>query len=134
MPYLLDTMVLLWIAQTPENLPDDIRTELSDLAAPHFFSSISIWEVAIKTALKKPGFDVDPFLLRTGCLANDWTELEFTGDHALAVSQLSIIHSDPFDRALVAQARNTGKILLTSDERLGRYGDWVKVIKKKQIR
>jgi PIN domain nuclease of toxin-antitoxin system len=130
MAYLLDTMVLLWMAETPEHLPDDIRDELSDLANPHFFSSISIWEVAIKTALRKPGFDVDPALLRAGCLANDWAELDFTGDHALAVSQLSLVHGDPFDRALVAQAKASGKILLTSDDRLGAYGNWVRIVKR----
>lgn len=133
MSYLLDTMVLLWIATSPEIIPDDVRAELSDLQNPHLFSSISIWEVAIKSALKKPGFDVDPELLRAGCQANDWAELDFTGKHAIAVSRLPAIHGDPFDRALVAQATSEGRVLLTSDDRLGEYGDMVRVIKRLKL-
>ncbi|MBL0923166.1 MAG: type II toxin-antitoxin system VapC family toxin [Sphingomonadaceae bacterium] len=132
MSYLLDTMVLLWMASTPEILPDDIRAELSDLNKPHIFSSISIWEIAIKSALKRPDFDVDPVALRTGCIANDWMELDFTGRHAIAVSQLSSVHDDPFDRALIAQAISEDRILLTSDSKLAKYGESVRLIKRRQ--
>jgi len=42
--------------------------------------------------------------------------------------KLAAIHKDPFDRLLVAQARVEPMILLTDDEVLGGYGDFVEVV------
>lgn len=42
--------------------------------------------------------------------------------------KLPAIHKDPSDRLLVAQARVEPMILLTDDEVLGGYGDFVEVV------
>jgi PIN domain nuclease of toxin-antitoxin system len=41
--------------------------------------------------------------------------------HAYAMYQLPLLHKDPFDRMLVAQAVAEGLTLVTSDETLHRY-------------
>ena len=41
--------------------------------------------------------------------------------HALAVADLPLLHSDPFDRLLVAQARALDVPILTADPTIARY-------------
>jgi PIN domain nuclease of toxin-antitoxin system len=51
--------------------------------------------------------------------------LAITPAHALAVEELPILHADPFDRILVAQALTVPLRLLTHDQRVARYNDTV---------
>jgi PIN domain nuclease of toxin-antitoxin system len=54
--------------------------------------------------------------------------LHIIGEHAAAVVNLPHLHKDPFDRLLVAQALVEKMILLTDDDTLGGYGDFVEVV------
>jgi PIN domain nuclease of toxin-antitoxin system len=54
--------------------------------------------------------------------------LTIAGEHAAKVVELPPIHKDPFDRLLVAQAWVEPMILLTDDDMLGGYGDFVEVV------
>lgn len=85
------------------------------------FSAASIWEIAIKNSLGRADFKVDARLLRRGLLDNDYTELAITSAHAVFVESLPLIHKDPFDRILVAQATAEGFTLLTADSRVEKY-------------
>ncbi len=51
--------------------------------------------------------------------------LDVTAVHAAAVETLPLIHGDPFDRLLVAQALTEPLRLLTHDKALARYSDTV---------
>lgn len=83
---------------------------------------MSLWEVAIKTSLGKPGFQVDASQLRTGLVREGLQEIPISAEHCMAVQHLPWIHRDPFDRLLVAQARISGLILLSADRTLEGYG------------
>jgi PIN domain nuclease of toxin-antitoxin system len=85
------------------------------------FSPASLWEVAIKRGLGRADFQADPRLLRRGLLDNGYGELPIRGEHAVAVDGLPLVHKDPFDRMLVAQAQVEGVILLTADPVVARY-------------
>jgi hypothetical protein len=61
--HLLDTRVLLWWMLEPARLARRTVDALADRAVPAAYSLASLWEEAIKTSLRKPGFDVDPMLL-----------------------------------------------------------------------
>lgn len=128
MRLLVDTQYLIWLAATPERISQNLRNQLIDFNNSVHFSVISIWEVAIKNAKGNPDFDVDPVALRKNLLDNGWAELEFTGADVIIVNSLPPVHKDPFDRALVAQARQNGLELITSDETLQNYGDWVRQV------
>jgi PIN domain nuclease of toxin-antitoxin system len=54
-------------------------------------------------------------------LNNGYNELAVTGEHAVAVANLPLLHRDPFDRILVAQSIVEGITLLTSDPRVAQY-------------
>jgi PIN domain nuclease of toxin-antitoxin system len=92
------------------------------------FSVASLWEVAIKSSLGKPDFSVDVDELRLGLVANDYTEVPIAAAHVLRLPTLPSIHSDPFDRILVAQAMAEGYALLSHDTKVIAYGGPVWVV------
>ncbi|MGK5112500.1 type II toxin-antitoxin system VapC family toxin [Geodermatophilus sp. CPCC 205506] len=127
MRLLLDTHVLVWAATTPERL--GAAEELLADADQRIVSAVSVWELAIKQHPRKLslGTDVRTWLRRvTRELVLD--HLPVTADHAAAVEDLPVVHRDPFDRLLVAQASVEGVVLLTADARLTGYGDVVRLI------
>jgi PIN domain nuclease of toxin-antitoxin system len=121
MRLLLDTHLLLWAAGRPEHLPPAARTLLDDPANELLFSAASLWEIAIKRGLGRSDFRVDPRILRRGLLDNGYCELPVTSEHAVSIDALPLIHKDPFDRILVAQAIVEGITLVTSDLALAQY-------------
>ncbi len=124
---LLDTHLLLWVSHLPERLPDGVRRIVLDPDAELHFSVVSIWEIAIKHAQKRGDFDFDPGALRDGLLDAGYVELPVLGEHALAAASLPLIHRDPFDRMLVAQANSENLRLLTVDAQLARYPGPIRV-------
>lgn len=125
---LADTHILLWSAGVSGTLPAEARKLIEEAGPQRTFSVVSIWEVVIKAALKRPDFKADAARLRGGLIANGWRELAVTGNHALAVADLPPLHGDPFDRLLLAQARVEGLVLLTSDYAVARYGERVRMV------
>lgn len=121
MKLLLDTHLLLWAAESSDDLPPEAALLIDDDSNELMFSAASIWEVAIKNGLGRSDFRVDPHLLRRGLLDNGFLELPILASHAAAVVSLPNLHKDPFDRMLVAQATIEGIVLLTSDAKVAEY-------------
>ena len=121
MRLLLDTHVLLWAASDSPRLPIAARQLIDDARNSLWFSAASLWEVAIKSGLGRDDFTVDPRMLHQALVRNDYNELAISGAHAAAVGLLPPVHSDPFDRILVAQAQIESLTLLTADEVVARY-------------
>jgi len=117
----VDTHLLLWAAGQPQKLSKKARRFLEDAGSQLWFSAASLWEVAIKHALGREDFRVEPQRLRRALIDNGWHELAISSEHALATLNLPPIHKDPFDRMLLAQAHVEGVILATSDEVVARY-------------
>lgn len=121
MKLLLDTHLLLWAAGSPERLPVAARSLLEDPKNELLFSAASLWEITIKRGLGRSDFQVDARVLRRGLLDNGYQELPISSEHAVSVDSLPLIHKDPFDRILVAQATVEGISLLTADAVVGQY-------------
>jgi len=121
MKLLLDTHILLWAAGQPEKLSQSAEKLLSTPDNALFFSSASLWEIVIKRGLGRDDFKVDPVRLRKMLIAHGYTELPITAEHALKVETLPLLHKDPFDRMLLAQARTEGMLLLTVDASILQY-------------
>ena len=121
MTFLLDTHLLLWAAGDPSRLTPESRDLLANPTTELLFSTASIWEVVIKNALGRRDFRVEPRQLRDGLIQNGYSELAIRSEHALAVGLLPPIHTDPFDRILIAQAHVENITLLTTDTKLARY-------------
>ncbi|MEU2201846.1 type II toxin-antitoxin system VapC family toxin [Isoptericola sp. NPDC019482] len=121
MRYLLDTNLVIRAFYEPEKLSPDTVDLLSDPSVDVRFSAVNIWEIAIKAALGRPDFTADARAVRDEALAAGFAELVVDGAHAAAVGDLPPIHSDPFDRLLIAQAIVSDSVLLTSDRTVARY-------------
>jgi PIN domain nuclease of toxin-antitoxin system len=118
---LLDTQLLLWAAAQPQRLHTAASNLLTDTHHELLFSAASLWEIAIKHALGRNDFRVDPRVLRRDLLANGYVELPITSEHAVGVDSLPPLHKDPFDRLLLAQAISESVTLLTGEARLAQY-------------
>lgn len=120
--FLLDTHLLLWIvANKPATITKKLKALLLDSTNMIYFSPITIWEVAIKHALNRPDFSVDPHMLRRTLIADGYLELPLTSAHTLGMVNLPPHHKDPFDRMLIAQATVAGMVLLTHDKIIAAY-------------
>ena len=121
MKLLLDTQILLWAAGQPKRLSSAARKLIENPRNDLLFSAASLWEVAIKSALGRTDFRVEPRVLRRGLLDNGYTELPVTSEHAVSVTGLPDLHRNPFDRILLAQALCEGFTLLTADATIAKY-------------
>ena len=121
MKLLLDTHLLLWAAGSPGQLPATARILMEDLQNELLFSAASLWEIVVKRGLGRSDFQVDARVLRRGLLDNGYQELAITSEHAVFIDSLPLLHKDPFDRILVAQATVEGIILLTADALVAQY-------------
>ena len=127
MKLLLDTHLLIWAADSIERVPVGARALMADQDNELLFSVASIWEVAIKRGLKRPDFLVDARMLRRGLIDNGYCELPILSEHVVAIDALPLIHKDPFDRLLIAQAMVEGITLLTDDATLAQYSGPVRL-------
>ncbi len=128
MRLLVDTHLVLWAAAKSRSLPKEVFRLLEDPANELFYSAASLWEIAIKAALRRSDFRVDLALLRPALAAMDFAELPVSGAHVERLASLPPIHKDPFDRMLVAQSLWEPLVLLTNDAALAAYGEGVKVV------
>lgn len=125
MRLLLDTHIFLWLTDNSPKLGAMAR-QLVASASGVYVSSATIWEAAIKVRLGKMKVDPDELLLEIDRCG--FKELYVTGRHAVAVARLPLIHGDPFDRLLVAQAISEPMRLLTADKNLAAYSELVVTI------
>ena len=117
--HLLDTSTLLWALGSPERLSPRAR-RLVD-AGENIVSVASYWEVVIKT---------QKGLLTIADLATWWRRatdlmaarvLPVRASHVTALAALPMLHKDPFDRILIAQAVAEGVDFVTNDESIAGY-------------
>jgi PIN domain nuclease of toxin-antitoxin system len=114
---LLDTHVILWWLADDPTLSDDIKAKL-DHEPQAYISSATIWEVTIKQAAGKI---IEPADLPERIRGSGFRELPINFEHAIAAGRLPLIHRDPFDRMLVAQAQCENLTLVTRDEHCQKY-------------
>ncbi len=119
MRLLLDTHLLIWWATDDPKMSEECRGLLADERNEVFFSSISIWEVAIKHA--KGLLLLAPELLNDSARKSGLRPLSFKPQHAQQVSKLPDHHQDPFDRALIAQAITEPLTLVSRDRWFSSY-------------
>jgi PIN domain nuclease of toxin-antitoxin system len=117
MQVLLDTHVVLWWLADDPKLGVAARQAIA--AAPRVLvSSITPWEIAIKSALGKMRA---PDNLRNAIADAKFDLLSITVDHAERVAGLPLLHGDPFDRMLLAQSLVEKARLITGDEKVLAY-------------
>ena len=115
------------MAQSVE-LSTETRALLEDTDNLLYCSTASLWEIAIKTGLRRPDFEVGVPQLRRALASMDIEELPVLGNHTEQLLKLPPLHKDPFDRMLVAQSMAEPLVLLTNDSVLAQYWDGVRLV------
>jgi PIN domain nuclease of toxin-antitoxin system len=115
---LLDTHVLLWAPAEPRRLDAETRATIESGDAEMLFSAASIWEIGIKSSPRSRGFAFDPEEIARAALETGFIELAVRRNAAALVGRLPLLHRDPFDRVLVAQAIVEPATLYTADPQL----------------
>ena len=116
---LLDTHALLWALSTPRRLPAKAAAGIRNPDNEVLVSAVSVWEIAIKSALGK--IEADPAVVVRGAYAADFEELPIRVAHALRLHTLPAHHRDPFDRLLVAQAIEERLTIVSHDRAIAAY-------------
>lgn len=120
MDILADTHIILWSFFEPEKLSSRAQKIISDKNNLIYYSTISMWEVAIKHNRKKLAVSGTEFLHY--CEQAGFIKLPFDDRHIIALENLekkegAPEHNDPFDNALLAQAKADNLLLLTHDSK-----------------
>ncbi len=118
MRWLFDTHTLIWALDDPDRLPRKLRDAL-DAGVVVFISAASTWEIAIKVAVGRLTFPIDQ--LADSLVDAAFQELPISIAHSLDAASLPLLHRDPFDRLLIAQARHERLTLVTRDPDIRRY-------------
>ena len=127
MKLLLDTQIAIWALASPDRIKASARDLIADGRNEVFVSVASVWEIAIKFALRKrrgaPPFSGAAAL--THFRAAGYALLSIAPEHAAAIETLPTLHADPFDRLLIAQALHEPMRLITADTAMAAYSDTI---------
>lgn len=119
MNLLLDSHALLWALHDPDRLRHEAAELIRDSRRAVFFSAASAWELELKAAKGKLTLP-DEWL--SAAEATGFLQLPVTAAHARQSARLPWHHADPFDRVLVAQAKENGLSIVTRDPLIPPYG------------
>ncbi len=104
-----------------------MRSTIADPNHDVYVSAASAWEMTIKSSIGKLTLPAPPECwIREQLRLNAFLPLPVSIEHALAVASLPLLHKDPFDRMLIAQANVEGLTLITDDAIIPQYA--VKVL------
>lgn len=117
---LADTHALVWAVNSPELLGS---AALAAFENGEIIASVaSLWELSLKSG-RKDALIADPLpWWRKYVTDKGVFTLPIRTVDVIALSSLTEIHKDPFDRILVAQSLSEGIPLITKDGRLALYG------------
>jgi PIN domain nuclease of toxin-antitoxin system len=123
MRLLLDTHVFLWYIGADARLPDSYRVAIQDIANEAYLSVASVWEAVIKSQLGKLPIPGTPDLYLRGQRRQHLIEsLPIDEGSVSQLARLPMLHRDPFDRIILAQAVQHDLNILTVDVARQSYG------------
>jgi PIN domain nuclease of toxin-antitoxin system len=122
MKLLVDTCTFLWIASASARLSKTAAALFLDRNNERYLSAASAWEIGIKYAIGRLPLPERPDIFVPAIReASGIASLAIDEEYALHAGRLPELHSDPFDRMLVAQAIVHGMTILTPDSKIEQY-------------
>ena len=126
MKILLDTHILIWALNEDPRLPDRAKEMILDENNTVYYSSVSIWEIAIKHArypneVEFTGKELSQFCQEAGYLPVEMRDRHVFALETITRSEGAPPHHDPFDRMLIAQAKADNLYFVTHDSLLPYY-------------
>ena len=118
MRLLLDTHALLWWLTDFEKLSTATHDAIAGGEYEILVSHAAVWEILIKSAKGKlhPPEDI-----AERCVAENFELLPIALSHIEETARLPLLHGDPFDRMMVAQARCENLVLVSNDRQITQY-------------
>ena len=128
MNLLLDTYILIWALNEDPALPETARELILDPDNVIYYSTVSVWEIAIKHAAHPDNVEFTGKELSGFCMEAGFHCLEVKERHVFALETLkrpedAPRHNDPFDRILVSQAKAENMVFVTHDSMIPYYGE-----------
>ena len=122
MRILLDSHVFIWAVTSDPRLTTAQNAYYTGGADELFLSVASIWEMLIKAALGKLTFKAPAAeFIQKEMAKNRIQTLTINFTHLTELELLPLIHKNPFDHMLIAQARAEKMPILSSDFKLRQY-------------
>lgn len=126
MNLLLDTHILIWALNEDYRLPRKARELILDESNVIYYSSVSIWEIAIKHSIHPENVGFTGKELSQFCQEAGFLPVEMRDKHVHALETLRRAdnappHHDPIDRMLVAQAKAENMSFVTHDSLIPYY-------------
>lgn len=123
MNVLLDTHVVLWWASSGgSKVSPRARELIEDGSTVALVSAAALYEIAIKARIGRLELPAEPEVYLPQLLRRHaFGVLPVEESHALRAGALPLIHRDPWDRLLIAQAQVESIPIITADPAIGQY-------------
>jgi PIN domain nuclease of toxin-antitoxin system len=122
MKALLDTQALLWYTQDDPRMPGNAMKFMRNSDNELHLSVASIWEIAIKHQLGRLPLNLSVRnFIEQASAALGLMILPIAANHVFTLADLPLLHHDPFDRIILAQAKYENLPLVTGDRAIRRY-------------
>lgn len=125
MDYILDTHIAFWALYDTDKLSSDVINIIDNQDNNIYFSAVSVMEISIKHNKFPEIFDKSGRTFYENSLYSGFYTMPLKPKHAILMDDLKIkegqSHSDPFDRALLAQAKQERFKLITHDRAFEKY-------------
>lgn len=119
MRVLLDTHALLWWLTDDVQLGRQARELVEDPGNDVLISVVSLWEIVAKTRVGKLEADIKEIM--DAVQHEGFTLLDIGIAHLLSLVALPVLHRDPFDHLLIAQAISEDATFVSEDPNTARY-------------
>jgi PIN domain nuclease of toxin-antitoxin system len=124
MRILLDTHIFLWLVDNDKRLSERYRQIIHNLDNEIFLSVVSIWECIIKYQIGKLNFPSSPEIYLPRERRKHLIKILTVDENSIAqLIKLPLLHKDPFDRLIMAQALQHDLIIMTEDKLILTYPD-----------
>lgn len=128
MKILLDTHVALWAIADTSKLSSEAIHLLESEENEVYYSTASVWEIAIKHKIKPENMPMPEEEFVELCENTGFICLPIEIRHIFRIKTLTHPqnapkHNDPFDRILLAQAKSENLKFMTHDSRIPYYGE-----------
>lgn len=122
MQYLLDTHAFLWMAADPTRLSRKVRKIVLKKSNRLHLSAASGWEIALLHRLNRVELPDEPQRFIPEAMQRLSVLPIFISFHtAISAAMLPLIHRDPFDRIIIAEAIKEKMTILTKDSKFAKY-------------
>lgn len=119
---LLDTATFLWLVNGSEKLSSPSLEAIVDYRNEIYLSAASSWEIVIKYGLGRLYLKEPPsYFIPTQRRMHHIASLPISEEATMHVGQLPLLHQDPFDRILIAQAIAEDLTIVTPDRVMREY-------------